>query len=53
MTQLNYQEAADFIRNKLRLKTFPLAVKFLKDKADFPVKTRQPSEILGKRVTIC
>ena len=53
MTQHNYQEAAEAIRNDLRLKTFPLAVKFLKDKADFPEKTRQPAAVLGKRVTIC
>ena len=53
MARFNYQEAADFIQNELRLKTFPLAIKFLKDKADFPGKTRQPSEVLGKRVAIC
>ena len=53
MTQVNYQEPADFIQNNLRLKTFPVAVKFLKDKSTFPEKTRQPSMILGKRVTIC
>ena len=50
---MNYQEAAQFIREELRLKTFPMAVKFLKDPADFPEKTRQPSVVLGKRVTIC
>lgn len=53
MEPLNYQEAAQFIREGLRLKTFPLAVKFLKDKADLPEKTRQPSAVLGKRITIC
>jgi len=53
MTNHNYQEAGEAIRNDLRLKTFPLAVKFLKDKADFPEKTRQPAAVLGKRVTIC
>jgi uncharacterized protein (DUF169 family) len=53
VTQLNYQESADFIQNNLRLKTFPVAVKFLKDSADLPEKTRQPSVVLGKRVTIC
>jgi uncharacterized protein (DUF169 family) len=50
---LNYQETAQYIRENLRLKTFPLAVKFLKDKADLPEKTRQPSAVLGKRITIC
>lgn len=53
MAQFNYKETADFIQNELRLKTFPLAIKFLKDKADFPGKTRQPFEVLGKRVAIC
>ncbi len=45
--------AADFIRNTLRLKTFPLAVKFLKDPAGFPEKIQRPSVTLGKRITIC
>ncbi len=53
MTRPNHQEIAASIRNDLRLKTFPLAVKFLQDTADFPAKTRQPSAVLGKRVTIC
>jgi len=53
MAHVNYQESADFIQNNLRLKTFPVAVKFLKDKSNFPEKTRQPSIVLGKRVTIC
>lgn len=47
-----YQEHADFIYNNLRLKTLPVAVYFLKDKA-FPEKTRQPSVALKKRITIC
>jgi uncharacterized protein (DUF169 family) len=53
MAQVNYQESAEFIQNSLRLKTFPVAVKFLKDKSSFPEKTRRPSIVLGKRVTIC
>lgn len=53
MAQVNYQESAEFIQNNLRLKTFPVAVKFLKDKSTFPEKTRQPSKVLNKRVTIC
>jgi len=53
MAGQNLMEAADFIRNTLRLKTFPVAVKFLKDKKDFPEKTRQPSVVLGKKVAIC
>jgi uncharacterized protein (DUF169 family) len=53
MKQSNYQEAGDFIQNDLRLKTFPVAIKFLKDTANFPEKTRRPSMVLNKRVTIC
>ncbi len=46
-------EAAEFISNDLRLKTLPIAVKFLPDKSGFPEKTRQPSVTLGKKMTIC
>jgi uncharacterized protein (DUF169 family) len=46
-------EAAEFISNDLRLKTLPIAVKFLADKSGFPEKTRQPSVTLGKKMTIC
>ncbi len=53
MSAVNYQEAAAFISNDLRLRTLPVAAKFLKDKAGFPEKTRQPSVALKKRVTIC
>jgi uncharacterized protein (DUF169 family) len=53
MEPTNFKEIAEFISNNLRLKTFPVAVKFLKDKSAFPAKTRQPSVVLGKRVTIC
>jgi uncharacterized protein (DUF169 family) len=50
---MNYTEAAQFIGSDLRLKTLPLGVKFLKGKSGFPEKTRQPSVVLGKRITIC
>jgi uncharacterized protein (DUF169 family) len=53
MEPLNYPETAQFISQALRLKTFPLAVKFLKDKAGLPEKARRPSVALGKRITIC
>lgn len=52
MDQKSRQEAAEFISNDLRLKTLPLAAKFLKDAA-FPEKTRRPASTLGKRITIC
>jgi len=53
MAEKNFKEISDFIRDELRLKTLPVAVKFLKKKSDFPEKTRQPSVVLQKRVTIC
>ena len=53
MVEKSFKEISDFISNDLRLKTFPVAVKFLKNKTDFPEKTRQPSVVLQKRVTIC
>jgi len=53
MASINHKETADFIRNELRLKTFPLSVKFFKDKTNLPEKTRRPSVFLKKRVTIC
>jgi uncharacterized protein (DUF169 family) len=53
MSSPNFSEASDFIRNSLRLKTFPVAAKFLKDEKDFPEKTRRPSQALGKRIALC
>ncbi len=53
MSDTNFKEAAEFVRNDLRLKTLPVAAKFLKSKADMPDKTRRPSVALGKRIAIC
>jgi len=53
MESAGMKEMAGFLSSNLRLKTFPLAVKFVKDRKDFPAKTRQPSVALGKRVSIC
>lgn len=53
MGEMDYKEISEYIRNDLRLKTFPLAVKFIKNSDGFPDKTRRPSTALGKRVTIC
>ena len=53
MSDTDFREVADFFRNDLRLKTFPVAAKLLKDKAEMPEKTRRPSIALGKRVAIC
>jgi len=53
MNEASSKETAETISNDLRLKTFPVAAKFLKNKGELPEKTRQPSVVLGKRVTIC
>jgi uncharacterized protein (DUF169 family) len=53
MDKSNYKEMAYFVREDLRLKTLPIAVKFTNTKETFPEKTRQPSVVLKKRVTIC
>lgn len=53
MGEMSVKEMAEFIREDLRLKTLPTAVKFLKASSAFPEKTRRPSVALGKRVTIC
>ena len=53
MSGTNLREASELVRNDLRMKTLPLGVKFLKNKADLPEKTRRPSVDLGKRVAIC
>jgi len=50
---VNLKEIARFLRNEIRLKTFPVGAKFLADKRDYPKKTRQPSLAMGKRITIC
>jgi uncharacterized protein (DUF169 family) len=50
---MNYQEAARELKEALRLRTEPLGVAFLTDAASLPEKTRRPSQVLGKKVTIC
>jgi len=47
------KEAAVFIRENLRLKTFPVAAKFLQDEATFPEKARRPSVAMSKRIALC
>lgn len=52
MQQFEHQEVADYLFNSLRLRTVPLAVKFL-EHSEFPEKTKKPSLHLGHRVTLC
>jgi len=46
-------EKAQFIYDNLRMKTFPVGVKFLKDKTELPTKARRPALFLKKKITIC
>lgn len=48
MTMDDFRETAEWLRNDLRLKTFPVAAKYLKDKREFQGKVRWPSTALGK-----
>jgi uncharacterized protein (DUF169 family) len=51
--ETNYRELAEGLRIELRLRTFPVAAKFLKETEEFPLKTRRPAEALRKRIAIC
>ena len=53
MDNIDYAQISEAFRDASRLKTLPLAVKFMKKREVFPDKTRQPSKDLGKRITIC
>ena len=46
-------QKAEFVYNNLRLKTFPVGVKFLKKKEELPETARRPALFLKKKVTIC
>ncbi|MGC9195285.1 MAG: DUF169 domain-containing protein [Syntrophobacteraceae bacterium] len=53
MKDTGFKDSAEFIRDNLRLKTYPVAVRFLTVKEDFPEQARRPSKVLGKKITIC
>lgn len=46
-------EKGQFVYNNLRLKTFLVGVKFLKERENLPEHARRPSQYLKKRITIC
>jgi uncharacterized protein (DUF169 family) len=50
---MDYQDAAARLKEALRLRTEPIGVVFFQDAAGLPAKTRQPSKVFGKQVTIC
>ncbi len=53
MTVANLAEEGKFFMETLRLKTFPVGVKFIRDPEEIPEKARRPSLFLKKRITIC
>jgi uncharacterized protein (DUF169 family) len=50
---MDYKDAAAQMKEALRLRTEPFGVAFLKEASSLPDKTRRPSQVFGKRVTIC
>jgi uncharacterized protein (DUF169 family) len=44
---------AQFVYDNLRLKTFPVGAKFLKEQRELPEKVRRPALFLKKKITIC
>lgn len=53
MDTLQLAERAQFVYGNLRLKTYPVGVKFLKERKELPEKARRPALALNKRITIC
>jgi uncharacterized protein (DUF169 family) len=50
---MDYKDAAQQLKEALRLRTEPLGVAFVDELGQLPEKTRRPSQVLGKKVTIC
>jgi len=50
---MDYRAAAARLKETLRLRTEPFGVAFFQDPAGLPPKTRRPSRVFGKKVTIC
>ncbi len=50
---MDYDNAAQQIKGALRLRTEPLGVTFVDEIAKLPEKTRRPSQVFGRKVTIC
>jgi uncharacterized protein (DUF169 family) len=50
---MDYKAAAAQLKEAMRLRTEPFGVAFLKEAAALPEKARRPSQVFGKKVTIC
>jgi uncharacterized protein (DUF169 family) len=53
MNDASMKQVSEQLRNDLRLKTFPVAARFLKDKKEIPAEAHRPSAALGKKVAVC
>jgi len=54
MTQQSvWNEYGEELERRVRLKTFPLAVKFLKNKEDIPKEAQRPQKDFGHRLMLC
>jgi uncharacterized protein (DUF169 family) len=50
---MDYKAAARQLKEALRLRTEPFGVAYMKDPTALPEGTRRPSQVFGKKVTIC
>ncbi|MHA1130180.1 MAG: DUF169 domain-containing protein, partial [Candidatus Helarchaeota archaeon] len=48
-----FREKGKELYNKLRLLTFPVALKFFKDLSEVPEQAQQPSKSMGQQITLC
>jgi uncharacterized protein (DUF169 family) len=48
----DYRQAGQKLYNKLRLLTFPVAIKFIKDLSKIPEKAQRPAK-LGQKLSLC
>ncbi len=53
MSSMDLAEHAKFLMDNLRLKTFPIGVKFLRELEEIPEKAKRPSLFLKKKITVC
>jgi hypothetical protein len=51
--RMDYQAAVQELKEALRPRTEPVGVSFFQDQAELPAKTRRPSKVFQKKVTIC
>jgi uncharacterized protein (DUF169 family) len=48
-----YHETSEELERRLRLKTFPLAVRMLRDAGEIPKKAKRPMRDLGHHLSLC